>query len=71
MFDRIFFRVLSTIVILALVIGFGVTLFEVLTVGQYWATAPIYLTALVAVVIPCLVLFFTAKLLNAIWRSDK
>lgn len=64
-------KALATIAILAALAGCLTTIFRVVVVGQYWDTAPIFLTLTVAGFVPLAALWAAARLTLLIWKVKK
>lgn len=65
------FKVLGTALIAAVLCSLLYTVFRVVVVGNYWANAPLFLTVVVALIVPVLGIWAAYRLLRAIWSKAK
>lgn len=68
--NKTFFRLIVTIVVLAFAIHLVYNVANTLIVGNYWANAPIWLTALVSLS-PLVVIWALFVGLSLVWRKRK
>jgi uncharacterized membrane protein len=66
---RIAMRVTLSVALIGLLVSCFQTLFRVIWIGQLWATAPIFTTVFVAVVLPAVLLIGSAFILILTWSK--
>lgn len=64
-------KILISIIVLTISFGIGYRIAATMLAGNYWETAPFYLTMFVGGFIPIIVVWATVRILISLWRKKQ